>query len=61
MTIEYWGLTEVAASLGIKPTSMARYPLPEPDAVIGKTRGWLPETIKAWQEQRPGRGNWERS
>ncbi len=27
-----------------------------PDATIGRTRGWLPETIDQWNAQRPGRG-----
>ena len=30
--------------------------LPEPDAMIGRTRGWLPETIDGWNAKRPGRG-----
>lgn len=32
------------------------YNLPEPDALIGATRGWLPETIDRWNAARPGRG-----
>ena len=30
--------------------------LPEPDAYIGRTRGWKTETIDAWNAARPGRG-----
>ena len=30
--------------------------LPEPDVLIGRTRGWLPETIDEWNARRPGRG-----
>lgn len=34
----------------------ASYDLPEPDVTIGRTRGWLPDTIDQWNAQRPGRG-----
>lgn len=44
--------------LGVKPDTLNRYNLPEPDAMIGRARGWLPETIEAWNASRPGRGNW---
>lgn len=30
--------------------------MPEPDAYIGRTRGWKTETIDAWNAARPGRG-----
>lgn len=45
--------TEVAARVGVKPDTLGRYNLPEPDAMIGGTRGWLPETIDAWNAARP--------
>ena len=32
------------------------YNLPEPDALIGATRGWLPDTIDRRNAARPGRG-----
>lgn len=47
---------EVAERIGISPDSLSRYRLPDPDGVIGTTRGWLPETIDTWIEERPGRG-----
>ncbi|EEZ90321.1 hypothetical protein HMPREF0578_0227 [Mobiluncus mulieris 28-1] len=53
---------QVAARIGVKPATLSRYKLPEPDAVIGEgqraVKGWLPETIDAWNLARPGRGNW---
>lgn len=52
----YLSRSEVAARIGVKPDTLGRYKLPEPDAMIGATRGWLPETIDAWNANRPGRG-----
>lgn len=49
--------TEVAERIGVKPDTLGRYKLPEPDATIGKTRGWLPETIDAWNAARPRKGD----
>lgn len=56
MTTRYLSLTEVAGRLGITAGALAGYKLPEPDALIGRTRGWLPETIDEWNAARPGRG-----
>ena len=56
--IRYLSSGEVAARLGITLDALMHYKLPEPDALIGRTRGWLPETIDAWNASRPGRGNW---
>ena len=39
MTERYLSITEVAALLRVKSTSMQRYELPEADALIGRTRG----------------------
>lgn len=44
--------------LGVKTDSINGYDLPPPDALIGKHRGWLPETIESWRAGRPGKGNW---
>jgi hypothetical protein len=46
----------VAQRIGVKPDTLGRYKLPEPDAMIGTVKGWLPETIDQWQATRPGRG-----
>lgn len=54
--IRYLSRTELAERIGVQPTSLGRYKLPEPDAMIGATRGWLPTTIDEWHAQRPGRG-----
>ena len=54
----YLSLTEVAERLGVARGTLGRYRLPEPDAMIGTTRGWLPETIDAWNASRPGSGRW---
>lgn len=48
--------TQVAERIGVTPGALSRYKLPKPDAWIGDVRGWLPETIDAWQAARPGRG-----
>lgn len=50
--------SEVAQRLGVKTDSINGYDLPEPDAKIGNHRGWLPATIDAFKQSRPGRGNW---
>jgi predicted DNA-binding transcriptional regulator AlpA len=53
--VRYLSLTEFAARIGV--TSLSKYRLPAPDAMIGGTRGWTAETIDAWQAARPGSGN----
>lgn len=54
MTTEYLGIKQVSERLGV--ANAASYDLPEPDVTIGRTRGWLPDTIDQWNAQRPGRG-----
>lgn len=55
----YLSLTEAAVRLGLTKDGVIRrlrtYPL-EPDAMIGSTRGWLPETLDAWDKTIPARG-----
>ena len=52
----YLSRPEVAERIGVKPDTLNRYKLPEPDAQIGARQlGWLPETIDAWNASRPGR------
>ena len=51
----------VAERLGLGYATVRRYrsqdaTFPEPDATLGQSPGWLPETIDAWQAARPGRG-----
>ena len=56
MTAEYLGVKQVAERLGITQGALLSLNLPEPDALIGRTRGWRPETIDRWNAGRPGRG-----
>lgn len=48
----YLSRSEVAARIGVKPDTLSRYRLPEPDALIGTVRGWLPATIDGWHANR---------
>ena len=56
MAVEYLGVKQIADKLGITSGALLSLRLPPPDAVIGRTRGWLPETIDEWNANRPGRG-----
>jgi hypothetical protein len=58
VTARYLSRAELAERIGVKSASLGRYRLPEPDAMIGDIRGWLPETVDAWNASRPGRGQW---
>lgn len=49
----YLSRTELADRIGVKPDTLGRYKLPEPDAMIGTTRGWTVETVDAWNAARP--------
>ncbi|XBH21624.1 XRE family transcriptional regulator [Jonesiaceae bacterium BS-20] len=53
MSTAYLSLQEIADRLGVSRNSVAKYNLPKPDAYIGTTRGWLPETIDTWDAARP--------
>ena len=59
--LKFLGRKEVAARLGVKTDSLNGYDLPEPDAMIGIHKGWMPHTIDEWRETRPGRGNWTKN
>lgn len=54
--MSYLSRTQVAERIGVTPGALSRYKLPPADVMIGDVRGWLPETIDAWQAQRPGQG-----
>lgn len=64
MTREYLGAAAFAARAGLAPATIRSYMkkglTPPADVVIttpsGPLRGWLPETIDAWLEARPGQG-----
>lgn len=47
----YLSRAEVANLVGVKSATLSK--LPEPDAYVGAARGWLPETIEAWNADRP--------
>lgn len=56
MTVRYLSYGDVAERLGITTGALGSANLPEPDATIGRTRGWTEATIDAWAAARPGRG-----
>ena len=60
MTVQYLGAAEVAARVGVAPSTISSYAargqMPEPDVRIGPIAGWSSETIDAWAGNRPGRG-----
>jgi len=56
MTIEYLSVTDVSKRLGISTAAVSAYKLPQPDALIGRPRGWPPQTLHGRAAQRPGRG-----
>lgn len=53
-------LRGAAELVGVSYATMRRYrtqsDFPEPDAYLGQSPGWLPETLTAWMDARPGRG-----
>lgn len=66
-TVVYLNRAQFAERIGVKPPTLSRYTLPRADAITGpvddageplpgSVRGWLPETIDAWNAERPGRG-----
>ena len=57
MTEHFLGIGDVAKKLGIKQASASEAHLPDPDVMIGRTRGWRPETIDDWIPTRPGKGS----
>lgn len=57
---KYLSVTEVADRAGLSRNTIkfySQYPgrLPEPDAMVGRVKGWLPETIDAWMAKRARR------
>lgn len=56
MTEHYLGITDVAERLGVTKPALYGLRLPEPDVMVGRTRGWRVETIDEWNAQRPGHG-----
>lgn len=55
--VRYLSRPEIAERLGLHPDTLNRYKLPEHDAQIGpRLKGWLPETIDTWNDERVGQG-----
>lgn len=55
-----WDIHALADWLNVRPETISRYRwndpnFPEPDITLGGHPGWLPETIHAWENARPGR------
>jgi predicted DNA-binding transcriptional regulator AlpA len=53
----FLSFVQVADRLGVNRGTLTRYLLPEPDVLIGNTRGWSADRIDAWAASRPGVGN----
>lgn len=50
----FLSLTEVAHYLGYAgPDSLNTFTVPSPDALVGKTKGWLPTAVIAWNTTWP--------
>ncbi|WP_280505810.1 helix-turn-helix transcriptional regulator [Nocardia farcinica] len=54
VTIRYVSAPELARLIGVKRGTLNHYKLPPEDALIGNIRGYLTETIDAWNARRPG-------
>lgn len=55
--VRYLSVTEFAERAGLAPNTMKAYSqipgrLPAPDAMTGRVKGWLPETVDAWIARR---------
>ena len=54
---DWWTTSDVAAFLGIAPSTIrayvARGQMPAADRRIGREPVWRPATIRQWQSQRP--------
>lgn len=54
---QYWTTADVARYLGVNLGTVSsyrgRHQMPEPHGRIGSTPVWKPETIIAWQAERP--------
>lgn len=59
--VRFLSLAEFAERVQLKQNTIKSYYrkglLPPPDAILGRSRGWLPETVDAWSRNRRGRGS----
>lgn len=57
VVIRYLGVTEVAERTGLAVNTVKSYSkipgrMPQPDCMVGRVKGWLPDTIDRWINQR---------
>lgn len=57
VVIRALGVNEVAERTGLSPNTIKSYAsipgrMPQPDVMIGRVKGWFPETIARWIERR---------
>ena len=55
--IKALGVNEVAERTGLSPNTIKAYSqvpgrMPQPDVMIGRVKGWFPDTIDVWNERR---------
>lgn len=55
--IKALGVNEVAERTGLSPNTIKAYSqvpgrMPQPDVMIGRVKGWYPDTIDVWNERR---------
>lgn len=63
--IEYLSTADIAGWFGVTVRAVSQWmnrfnDFPQPDAIIGKVYGWLPEReaeIRAWHANRPPQGS----
>ncbi|MFG3715813.1 helix-turn-helix transcriptional regulator [Micromonospora sp. NPDC047730] len=57
---EWWTTGDVAAFLGVRPSTVTNYrkrdQMPPPDQTVGRTHMWRPARIRAWHASRPRPG-----
>jgi hypothetical protein len=53
--VRYLSRAEVAQRIGVKPDSLSRLDLPEPEVIVGTVRGWSAKRIDAWDARRERR------